>query len=66
MEQGRRAKLIDLAIDFLESDYPFVIHLFLRNPAKQQLRLPWEAVKTIEWRRQQITVSNLERCSPAR
>lgn len=58
-EQGRGAKLIDLAIDLLESDYPLITKLFFRNAARKQLCLPWEAVKTIEWRRHQITVSNL-------
>jgi magnesium transporter len=64
-ERGRRAKLIDLAIDVLESDYPLITQLFFRNAAREQLRLPWEAVKTIEWRRHQITVTNLAGDTPA-
>ena len=63
-EQGRRAKLIDLAIDLLESDYPFITQLFFRNATREKLRLPWESVKAIDWPRHQITVSNLASDSP--
>lgn len=59
-EGGRHAKLVDLAIDLLDSDYPPITQLFFRNEAGEQVRLPWEAVQTIEWRRREITVSNLE------
>ena len=64
-ERGRRGKLADLAIDLLESDYPVITQLFIRNAAREQVRLPWEAIRTIEWRRHQITVSNLEAGPPA-
>lgn len=63
-KQSRRAKLVDLAIDVLENDYPLVTQLFFRNTAREQLRLPWEAVKMIDWQGHQITVSNLEAGAP--
>ena len=63
-EHGRRAKLMDVAIDILESDYPPITQLFFRNAVREQMRLPWEAVKTVSWQRRQITVSNLEAGAP--
>jgi CBS domain-containing protein len=63
--QGGRAQLLDLSID-LESDYPPITRLLLRSAAREQLILPWEAVKTIDWRGHQIMVSNLAGGASAR
>ena len=55
---GERHALADIAIALLESDYPAVTHLLYRNSKGQQMMLPWQAVKGIDWRRAQINVSS--------
>ena len=44
-EQGRQAKLLDLSIALLDSDYPPVTRLFFLNDKKKH-SLPWDQAKT--------------------
>ncbi len=63
-DHGGRTKLVDLAIALLENDYPPITHLLFQNPERQQVMLPWDAVKQIEWRRSEIKVGSLEAAEP--
>jgi len=56
---GGRARLIDLSIDVLESDYPPIRQLVCRLSNRQELMLPWSAVTDIDWRRSRITVRSI-------
>jgi magnesium transporter len=56
----RRAKLVDLAVALLEGDYPPVTRLFFLNSNKQRSALPWDAVRSIDWRASQIEVADLD------
>lgn len=58
-ENGSRARLVDLAAPLLDGDYPIVNNLFFRLD-KKIMRLPWEAVKTIDRKAKQINVSNFD------
>lgn len=55
---GRRAKLADLAVALLEGEYPPVTHLFFYRENRELLRLPWEAVQSLDQRAGRITVSD--------
>ncbi|MGI9036805.1 MAG: magnesium transporter MgtE N-terminal domain-containing protein [Pyrinomonadaceae bacterium] len=57
-EKGERAKFTDLAVALLDSDYPVVNYLFYKTD-KKIFQLPWDAVRSIDWRKQQITVFDL-------
>ena len=58
--QGRRAKLIDFAIELLDGDYPPVTHLLFRHVIDQLECLPWDAVVSIDWPARQIVVTDME------
>jgi magnesium transporter len=58
-EHGRRAKLIDLAVDLAAGDYPPVTQLIIRGHGKHQEALHWEIVSAIDWRRHRIAASDL-------
>ncbi len=62
---GRQHDLNDLAVALLESDYPAVTHLLYKNSGRDQMMLPWDAVKNIDWRRSQITIENFQVAKPA-
>jgi magnesium transporter len=59
-EQGRRARLVDLAIELLDNDYPPVTHLIFRNAQSKQVRVPWDTIKSLDWHRGRITVGDLD------
>jgi magnesium transporter len=63
--QGQCRRLADLAIALLESDYPPITHLFFQNAERQQMALPWEAVKSINWHHCRITISDFNAGRPA-
>ena len=58
-EGSRRARVLDFAID-LEADYPPITRVHFLNTEGEHCSLPWEAVESVEWRRAQIRVKNLE------
>jgi hypothetical protein len=43
-EQGENAKLIDLAIGQLDTDYPLVTHLIYQQKPRNESVLRWNAV----------------------
>jgi magnesium transporter len=55
----RYTQVADFAVALLEGDYPPVTHLFFHAPDKQLLALPWDAVRTVDWRARQITIADL-------
>ena len=57
---GRRYALADIAIALLESDYPVVTDLLYRNSGGEQMMLPWQVVKGIDWHHAQINVSSFD------
>lgn len=56
--QNRRAKLFDLSVVLLESDYPPVTNIFYQTDGKF-MKLPWEKVESVDWRGKQIEVNDL-------
>ncbi len=58
--QGRRAKLIDFAIELLDGDYPPATHLLFRYSRDKLECLPWDAVVSIDWQTRQIVVTDME------
>jgi hypothetical protein len=46
-ENGERARLTDLSVALLDSDYPPVTYLFYESN-KKSMRLPWKAVRSID------------------
>src|SRR6188472_4222914 len=59
-DRGRRHSLADIAVALLKSDYPVVTDLLYRNSEREQMMLPWHAVKGIDWHRAQINVSSFD------
>jgi CBS domain-containing protein len=57
-EQGENAKLIDLAIGQLDTDYPLVTHLIYQQKPRNESVLRWNAVKEIDTIHQRIKVKN--------
>lgn len=57
-DKGKRAKLVDLAVALLDSDYPPVNYIFYEID-KKFMRLSWDAVLSIDWKNKQIKVSDL-------
>lgn len=62
--QGASAKLIDLTIGQLDTDYPPVTHLIHRQPQQEDRVLPWDAVKEIDRSNRQIKVEDLGQAKP--
>ncbi|MGI9147369.1 MAG: magnesium transporter MgtE N-terminal domain-containing protein [Chloroflexota bacterium] len=58
-QAGRRARLVDAAVDLAAGDYPPVRRLIFRDRAKRQSELPWEAVRSVDWHKRQIVVGDL-------
>lgn len=58
-DEGRRAKLFDLAVAHLDGDYPPVTRLFFRKD-KNLAALPWDAVNSIDWQAEEFRIKNLE------
>ncbi len=63
-ESGQQYRLGDLAVALLESDYPAVTRLLYKNCEREQMMLPWDAVKSIDWRYSQIEVRNFGDAEP--
>jgi magnesium transporter len=63
-EKNRSARLEDLAIAHLKGDYPPVTRLLFRDSNKDGKALPWDAVRSIEWRERYIRVADLAAGSP--
>jgi len=57
---GRRARLIDLAVDLAKNDYPLVKWALVRWPGNEERQLPWEAVREIDWQARQVSVVDLD------
>lgn len=61
---GTSAKLIDLTIGKLETEYPPVTHLIYRQPHTEERALPWKAVKEIDRSNRQIKVGDYKKAKP--
>ena len=59
-EQGRRARLEDLAVGLLDADYPPVTDLFFLNSKKQRCSLPWTHVQGIDLQARLVSVTDLK------
>jgi magnesium transporter len=59
-EQGENAKLIDLAISQLDTDYPLVTRLIYHQKPRRESVLHWNAVKEIDVTNRRIKVKNYE------
>ena len=64
--QGRRARLVDLAVALLAEDHPPVTHLHFRDKSDggKVKTLPWEAIESIDWRARRIRVPDLSAGKP--
>jgi magnesium transporter len=58
--QGDSAKLIDLTIGQLDTDYPLVTHLIYRQNTQGEYAVPWNSVKEINSSHRQIRITNYE------
>lgn len=63
-ESNRTARLEDIAIAHLGGDYPPVTRLLFRDSNKERKSLPWERVRSIDWRACKISVQDLEANQP--
>jgi magnesium transporter len=59
-EQGRQAKLLDLGVALLDSDYPPVTSLFFLNDNNKKQWLSWDQVQTIDLKARRIKVQDLK------
>lgn len=59
-KKGLCAKLADLSVALLDSDYPPVTNLFYEKDGKF-MKLPWEMVEFVDWKNRKIEVSDLEK-----
>jgi len=59
-DNGRRHDLDDIAVALLESDYPAVTHFLYSNSERQQMMLPWIAVKGIDSSRRLINIGSFD------
>ena len=65
-EQGRRARLVDVAIGSLDPDYPVVDQFLLHSEAHGLRLAPWAAVTAFDRKCCQMRVANLEAGEPIR
>ena len=66
VDEGHRSgRLVDATIDLAAGDYPPVRRLIFRDPDKRQSELPWQAVRSVDWRRRRITVGDVTAGQPA-
>lgn len=63
-EKNRSAPLADLAVSHLEGDYPNVTRLLFPGANRERKSLPWNKVRSIEWRKRLIHVRDLEASFP--
>jgi magnesium transporter len=59
-EHGRRAKLLDLSVALLDSDYPPVASLLFLNDKNKKHWLPWDQVQAIDLKSHRIRVPDLK------
>src|SRR5689334_6452833 len=59
-ENGRRARLVDVAIESLDPDYPVVGQFLIHARPHDLRRVPWAAVTAFDRKRGQMRVANLE------
>lgn len=57
---GESAKLTDLAIGQLDTDYPLVTHLIYHRKTRDEAVLPWKAVDKIDLPNRQIKIKGYE------
>jgi magnesium transporter len=57
---GRRARVVDVAIDLSVGDYPLVTRILYRPSGKPQMALPWEDVLHGPWPSRKIRVRDLQ------
>jgi CBS domain-containing protein len=62
--QGSSARLVDLAIGQLDTDYPPITHIIYRQPPQAEHILPWDSVKKIDRANRQLNVESLEQGKP--
>lgn len=60
-EQGRQARLMDLSVALLASDYPIVTRLYFLKANRQRHSLSWDSVRSVDWPGRLIKVSDLEK-----
>lgn len=63
-EKNHVARLEDVSVAHLKGDYPPVTRLLFRVSKKEIKSVPWDAVRSIEWRERRIHVADLEAGSP--
>jgi magnesium transporter len=59
-EHGQHAKLLDLSVALLDSDYPPVTSLFFLNSKNKKHSLPWDQVQKIDLKAHRICVRDLK------
>lgn len=59
-ERGRTGRLLDVVVDPAAGDYPPVGQLLIRTRGRKAATLPWEQVKSVDWRRRRVVVHDLE------
>jgi CBS domain-containing protein len=52
-------RLTDLAVDLATGDYPLVTRVLFRTDRGQPVALPWDAVRTVEWRLRRLVVADV-------
>ena len=65
-DRGERHALADIAVALLKSDYPVVTDLLYRNSGGEQMVLPWQVVKGIDWHHARIIIVRFFCFSPSR
>lgn len=57
---GRRARLMDFAVELLEGDYPPVKFLYFNRDKGKRQSISWREVESIDWQAREMHVSDLE------
>jgi CBS domain-containing protein len=57
---GRRARLVDVAVDLSVGDYPVVTKVLYRLRKTQTMSIPWEDITHRDWRRQHLKAKDLQ------
>jgi CBS domain-containing protein len=60
-EEGRRARLADLAVALLDGDYPPVTRLLFYSEKGEQVSLAWDDVQEIDWKARRFKVGSLDK-----
>ncbi len=62
--RGQRVKLLDIAIELGDADYPAVESILFRTREKQVMRLPWSMIDRVDRVERCIGVQDLEAAEP--